>query len=283
MASTRRGTRREEPEGDDEGGQGSEEITDGMRAAIVQIVNGAVGTHIQRRLPSMLESALTKPLADIRAMLEQGGGQRREEPADDDEERPRQRRARGQARDEQPDERPARGSARDREPDPEVVKMRKQLDKLTQEREQERTQARNTTRDAALRELLTASGVDKNRMRGAIAVLRESTKFDDKTNEWTFVRRGDAGDEELDLDTGVKDWAGTDEGKSYLAPAQAGAGGLRAPQLRSGAGTRPGATPARAGAPVADAKAAKAQQRAAAVQSLVGAIGELGGSNVTVG
>lgn len=282
MASTqRRGTRREENDEGGEGGEGSDEITDGMRAAIVQIVNGAVGTHIQRRLPSMLESALTKPLADIRAMLEQGAGQRREEQPDDpDDERPRQRRARGQAREEQPDERPARGTPA---PDPEVAKMRKQLDKLTQEREQERTQARNTTRDASLRELLTAAGVDKNRLRGAVAVLRESTKFDDKTNEWTFVRRGEGGDEELDLDTGVKDWAGTDEGKSYLAPAQAGAGGMRPPQLRSGAGTRPGATPARAGAPVADAKAAKAQQRAAAVQSLVGAIGELGGSNVTVG
>lgn len=281
MASTqRRGTRREETEDEEEGGSRSEEISDGLRAEIVRLVNGAVGTHIQRRLPSLLDSALAKPLGEIRAMLEQGG-QRREEQPDDEEERPRPRRARGAAREEQPDERPARGTAR--ETDPEVVKMRKQLDKLTQEREQERQQTRNTARDASLRELLTAAGVDKNRMRGAIAVLRESTKYDDKANEWTFVRRGEGGDEELDLDTGVKDWASTDEGKSYLAPAQAGAGGARGPQLRSGAGTRPGATPARAGAPVADAKAAKAQARAAAVQSLVGAIGELGGGNIPVG
>lgn len=279
MASTRRGTRREETEDDDGGGQGGDEISDTMRAAIVQIVNGAVGTHIQRRLPSMLDAALAKPLGDIRALLEQGGQRREEQGEDDQEERPRQRRARGQAREDQQEERPARAAT----VDPELVKLRKQMDKMTQEREQERTQARNTTRDASLRELLTAAGVDKNRLRGAVAVLRESTKFDDKTNEWTFVRKGDAGDEELDLDTGVKDWAGTDEGKSYLAPVQAGAGGPRAPQLRSGAGTRPGATPARGAAPVADAKAAKAQQRAAAVQSLVGAIGELGGSNVTVG
>lgn len=292
-SSTRRGDRRRDEDPNDPPDDG---FNDDQREEITRLVNAAVGSHMQRRMPAMLDQALRGPLGEIRTLIEGSGGgrgrQRDPEPDDadpDDPQTERQPARRGRARDAAParerddrdrDERPARGA------DPEVVAMKKQLAKLEAERKAERESARSATRDASLRELLTSAGVDKNRIRGAIAVLRESTKFDDKTSEWAFIRKSDGIDEELDLDTGVREWAATDEGKSYLAPPTAGGpgGGPRAPQLRSGSGTRPGGSPARGGAaPVADPKQAKVQAKQQAMQTLTSAIGELAGGNVPLG
>ena len=123
-------------------------------------------------------------------------------------------------------------------------------------------------------------------MRGAIAVLRDSTKYDEKNNEWFYARKVDGIEEELDLVAGAETWAGTDEGKAYLAP-PSGINGGRPAAARGGSGTRPGAvnTPQLRGsmAPVADPKQARAQTKAAAIQTLTNAINSLQDPSTVVG
>ena len=122
-----------------------------------------------------------------------------------------------------------------------------------------------------------------DRMRGAIAVLRESTRYDEKTGEWSYRTKRDGVDEDLDLEGGVADFIESDEGKSYLAPAQ------QQQQPRGGSGHRPvggnGGQPRvqNGGRPTADPKAAKAQAKQAAMGDLSKAIDSLAGGNVNLG
>lgn len=308
MAPQRRGAggnrrTQDDDQEDDDGG-----LTDAMRDEIGQIVNAAVSGHVQRRLPGIVQQAIAGPIGELRTLLEGRSGRSAgadDEPDDDEEpEVPARRGARGAGVERG---RPAaRGAGREREranadrgqereQDPpdnrKMSKLEAQVAKLTQEREQERQAARQATRDGALRELLGTAGVDKNRLRGAAAVLRDSTKYDDKTNEWYFVRKVDGVDEEVDLETGVRDWSATDEGKSYLAPPSGGGGGFgggqRQQTIRSGSGTRTGggngAPRSGTNNPATDAKTAKAQNKAQAMQNLTGAINELAGGTMPLG
>lgn len=306
MAPQRRnpgGTRRSQD--DDEGGD-EPGLTDSMRDEIGQIVNAAVSGHVQRKLPAIVQSAIATPLAELRTLLEGAGGGRGraaagdEDDADDDEpEVPPRRSARGADRG-----RVAARGRRDRErvdrEEPaadrrggegdSLAKMQAKVDRMERERAEERQASRAALRDGSLRDLLGAAGVDKNRIRGAAAVMRESTRYDEKLGEWSFVRKVDGVDEEIDLETGVREWAATDEGKSYLAPpAAAGAfGGGRQQQLRTGSGTRTtggsgGAPRAGSNSPSVDAKTAKAQSRQAAAQQLQAAVESLAGGAVPLG
>lgn len=262
-----------------EGGEGGEEpFTEAQIAAISTLVNGAVGDHLKRKLPGIVESSIKKPLQDIRALLEgkQGGeGEGGEGEEQEETEEPEQRRPAGK----QPQRRAA-------QPDPALASLQKKLAKVEaereaekREREAERQAGRNKERDGTLRELLGQAGVDPNRLRGAVAVLREQTKYDDKTSEWLVA----AGDDELDLATGVAAFVATDEGKAYLAP-QTGArpAGGAAP-ARSGAGTRPNGGTARPTRPVASAADAKAAGKQQAAQELAAAVGSLLGNTVPLG
>ncbi|HSR79086.1 MAG TPA: hypothetical protein VLN57_21110 [Xanthobacteraceae bacterium] len=269
---------------DDDGGEGDGDgpFTAEQLEALGTIVNGAVGDHLKRKLPAIVEGSIKKPLQEIRELLagKQGAGEgdetgeETEETEDPPEPRQRAGKANGQRR-------------QAAQPDPAIAQMAKKLAKVEAERaaekaerDQERAAARNEKRDGSLRELLGAAGVDPNRLRGAVAVLRESTKYDDKNNEWLIA----AGDEEFDLAAGVNQFVATDEGKAYLAPQQGRQQGNGQPAVRSGAGTRTGGTVQRgAGRPVtsaADAKSANRQQAAAALQA---AVGDLLGGNVPLG
>lgn len=267
----------------DEGGEGEGEeqpFTEAQQQAIAAMVNGAVGDHLKRKLPGIVETSIKKPLQEIRALLEgkQGGegeGGEGEEQEETEEEQPRRPSGKGQ-----PQRRAASG------PDPALTQLQKKLAKVEaereaekREREAERQANRNKERDGTLRELLQGAGVDPNRLRGAVAVLREQTKYDDKNNEWLVAQ----GDDELDLATGVAAFVATDEGKAYLAPQQGvrPAGGQ--PQVRSGAGTRPNGGTARPTRPVASAADAKAAGKQQAAQELAAAVGSLLGNTVPLG
>lgn len=292
MARPRSGQRQQQTDDDDDTAAG---LSDDQRSEIIDLVNAAVGSHIKRKLPQIVSGALEKPLGEIRALIENGAGRQARRDDDDQEpdpDEPEEPTARRTTRDRGAI--PTRQAARDRREDPptsrrggdpEVAKLQAKMARMEQEREAERTAARNSERDGMLREMLGAVGVDKNRIRGAVAVLRDSMRYDDKSREWAFVAKRDGLDEDLDPDVGIKEWAATDEGKSYLAPpgagsASAGAAGV---QRRSGAGTRVTGGARGSTAPVADAKTAKTQQVAQAQQTLATAIDALSGGIVPLG
>jgi len=289
MANARNRATREDPPEDD----------DDLDERIATAVNAAVGDHFRRKIPKMLTDALNKPLGELRDLIERSAqpgatGSPDDEPDDEPDDPPARRgRTRQAARErEQPDQRDRGAGERDqpgrgRRNDPEVVKLRQKVDTMEAERAREREQARNRDRDGMLREHLTKLNVEPNRMRGAIAVLRESTRFDDKTGTWSYV----AGDEELDLDAGVAEWAGTDEGKAYLAPPQrsgAGTGAGVSPQIRQpvrsgGSGARPGAGRATGATSPTGANQQRGAAKSEAVQNLAGAVDALLGGAVQIG
>ncbi|HUS27599.1 MAG TPA: hypothetical protein VMZ53_03800 [Kofleriaceae bacterium] len=257
---------------DDDAGSGGG-LTDEARTEINTLVHAAINAQFSRKLPAAISSAMETVIAPLREQLANSNRGRAAE-GDDDE------------GDDDQDQQPAarkKGKQPAARKDPEVENMRKQLAKLTEEREQERTQARNRERDTMLREQLEAAGVDKNRVRGAIAVLRDSMKYDDKAGEWIYSSKRDGYEEPLDVSTGVSEWAATDEGKSYLAPPS------NAGQPRGGSGMRPGAPNGGAprvqngGRPAQDPKAAKAQAKVDAVKSLSTAIDSLAGGVIPLG
>jgi hypothetical protein len=258
-----------DPDDDDES---TGELSDAARTEITNLVNAAVSGQLQRKLPKAIGDAIAGPMGDLRTLIESNatGARRRtdEDPEDDDEDPP------------EPKRKGKRAAAA--QPDPEKENMRKRLDTLEAERRTEREQTRNRDRDGQLREHLTKLGVDPNRIRGAIAVLRETTKHDEKTGEWSYVAKRDGFDEEIDLAAGVGEWSKTDEGKSYIAPAQG-------QQPRGGSGMRPGGTPVigasggRAGAGNGDPKAAKQAAKQEAMKSLTGAIDSLAGGAIPLG
>lgn len=258
---------------DDDGGDGGGELTDAQRTEITNLVNAAVSGQLSRKLPNAITAALEAGLKPIQDSIAQLGGRRDDDDGggnDDDDDQGQQQRGKNKGK------QPARGK------DPEVEAMRKQLADMKRERDQEREQTRNGKRDQLLREQLEAAGVDKNRIRGAIAVLRESMKYDDKAGEWVYRIKRDGIDEDLDVETGVSEWAATDEGKSYLAPPQ------QQQQLRGGSGQRPAGDGGRprvqnGGRPTQDPKAAKAQAKQDAMANLSKAIDSLGGGNIPLG
>lgn len=249
------------------------ELSDAARSEITNLVNAAVSGQLQRKLPKAISDAVATPIGELRTLIESNlkGSRRRavddEEPEEEIEEPPPKR---------------GKGARRVKDEDPEKETMRKRLDAIEAERKLEREQNRARDRDGVLRESLTKLGVDANRMRGAVAVLRETTKYDEKTGEWSYVAKREGYDEEIDLSAGAAEWAKTDEGKSYLAPAQTGA--------RGGSGTRVGAAPvigsggggaaSRAGS---DPKAAKLANKQEAMKQLTEGVNALAGGAITVG
>lgn len=263
----------DDPDDDDDAGG----LTDGMRTEITNLVNAAVSGQLSRKLPNAITGALEAGLKPLQDQIASLGGSRRgsddDDPNDDDDDQQQQRGKKGK-QGQQP-----------RSKDPEVVAMQKRMAQIEAERKQERETARNRERDTLLREQLEAAGVDKNRIRGAVAVLRDSMKYDDKAGEWTYSAKREGFEDVLDVSAGVGEWAATDEGKSYLAPPSNGQG----QQQRSGSGVRPtnpgGGAPRlqNGGRPAVDPKAAKQQAKAAAIEDLSKAIGSLGGGTIPLG
>lgn len=293
MAQARRGQRQQPPPADDDDDDDDAPIT---RAEVGQMINGAITGAFKRKLGPAIEAAVAGPIGELRSLIESDRAGRGDDP-DDEPAEPARRGARGQRREAEPDQEPARRRAR-RE-DSESVALKQRLDKLEGERKTEREQAAARERDDKLRDIAKDLGVDPNRMRGAVAVLRESTRQDSKTGEWFFVTKGDAGEEEHDLEVGARAWGATDEGKAYLAPpapaqgAGRGGTGTRQATVQSPAAGAPARGPRRViGAPAGSpAPAGAAQgadpartQRVAAAQAQLGdALDSLAGGSLRIG
>lgn len=298
-------------------------LTDRQRQEITDMIGSTVSGLVKRKLPGIVKDAITPAMAELRDMIggKRGGGGREDDEGDEEDDDPdpderqdrrrqpqretaRSGRDRGDREDRGRDrgaQRPVgrRGREADREDEPEadrgrrggnesteLARVRAKLNRLETDAVRERETARNTVRDSSLRELLQAGGVDKNRVRGAVALLRDLTKFDDKANAWVFV--GD--EEDLDFDAGVKAWLETDEGKAFRGPPGVGGGGAGAgtgaPQLRrSGAGTRAPGGAGRGGSsnPAADARGAKQARLQAAQNVLSEAVDQLVTNAVPIG
>lgn len=289
MAPQRRGQRPQDPPDDDDDDD-EPAFTPKQEKAISDMIGGAVG-GLKRKLPKLVSEAVATPIGELRSLIESNMADP-DEP--DDEPAPRQR-GRGQRREQDPEPAPRRG----RSGDPQLAAVTKRLDAFEADQKAAREQASARDRDDKLRALAKDAGVDTNRMRGAVAVLREMAKKDDTTGEWYLVlKNNDGTDNELDLDAGVPAWAGTDEGKAYLAPpapANAGRGGTGTRQAMvqtPAAGTLP-ARPARravigspapaggsAGAAAGQQDPAKAQRLAEAHAKLADGLAGLGGGSV---
>lgn len=284
------GNRQRQQDDDDDDQGGGELFSDDQRTELGNLINAAVSGQLSRKLPSAIKSAVDEGMAPIRELLERNGGKRRDEGGDegggddDDQDPPQRGRGRGKRRENDDDDRQEqrRGGK-----NPEVSKLESKIAKMEQERAAERAQLRNRERDAMLREELTAAGVDPNRMRGAIAVLRDQLIYDEKAGEWIHRTKVDGVDEDRDVSIGVKEWANTDEGKSYLAAQQPG----QRQQARQGTGTRIAAGQQRAagggvinrGQQQTDAKTQRANDKVEAMNNLGNAVNELLGGTIPVG
>jgi hypothetical protein len=226
------------------------DISPKQRELIISTVNAAVSTHLGRKLTGAIAEAIGPALEPITAQLAElgkaKGGQQQGAP--------------GGA---------GAGAGAGGATDPAVAAMQSELTKLQTQlkaRDDEAAKAKIATaaaqRDGKLTELLTAGGVDKLRLRGAAAVVRDSLVQDPKDGSWKYRAQRDGYHEDLEVGAGIKEFLDTDEGKAYL-PATAGANGGSGARPRGGqgAGARQVSTK--------DPKAAKAERQGKALDTLM--------------
>lgn len=250
------------PDDDDDGdGGGAEAFSPSQLEIINNTVTAAVTAHVKRGLKPMQDQLAVLPT--IQETLEKlaGGGKQNEGGGDEGKAKQQQQQA--------------------AQPDPEKVAMKKRLDAIEAEREQERASAREARRDTALTEIATKAGVEKNRIRGVVALMRGEAKYDKESGNYFMTVNRHGVDEQVSLEEGAASFFKSDEGKSYLAPTSA------APRGGSGQGrgttTTAGVTQ-RSNAPAKGANGAKEEKKQAAAEAFVGAVGELfGGGNINVG
>lgn len=263
---------------DDDGGGGdgggNNGFTDAQRDELRRMINATTSAQLGRKLDTAIKTAVDGALGPISEQLTKlaGGGEGGE--------------GGGKGKSKEPPAGGGTGGGKD----PEVEAMRKRLAALEDERKTERAQADARERDASLREHLTKIGVDPNRMRGAVAVIRENVKKDPETGEWSYKAQRDGYVDDLDLAKGVAEWGNTDEGKSYRAAQGKGAGGNGAQrQATTGQinviGQRQGTGGGNAGKAAKEQAAEQKQERKVeAVDKLGAAVNALiGGANIDVG
>lgn len=231
------------------------------RAEMTEMVNAAVSGQLGRKLKPLqqqLEGIPTMITEGITAGLTAMGGQQAQQrpPAG------QQAQAGGQ------------GGATT---DPAVAELRQQLEQVSAKLKQQTDAAsaadrrvREQERDAGITAALGSLGVDKNRMRGAAAVVRESlVEIKDPAApggvRYAMKAKRNGFEEEVEIAEGVAEWGRTEEGRSYLAPTQAARGGAGT-RAAAGAGAGQGAGNGR-GTPQ-DPKEAKAQRQQAALDDL---------------
>jgi len=251
------------PSDDNEDEGGEAEFTEAQLARLGSMVNSAVSKQLGRQLDKAVESAITPQLTKIEELLKARPKAEEHEDDEDEDETPPPKAKNGHAKNGKQAARPA-----DRE-SPALIAMQRKLDALEAERKTEKAQAAALTRDTALRDHLGKLGVKTELMRGAVAILRENTRQDDKTGEWSYIAQRDGYTEELDLGAGAKDWIATDEGKAHVAPpTQPARGGTGLPRVIGNAS--PGRT-----TPSNDAKSVRAAKVAEAHALLASAAAEL--------
>jgi hypothetical protein len=262
---------------DDEETETQFSITDEVRAELGNMINGVVKDHVKRMLGPAIKSAMDPAMTEIKTLLAQrnapAGNEEEENEEEEIEEPIKPKGAKGKQKVAPPKE------------DPRIAVMQRKMEAMEQATKLEREQAQAQGRDNVLKEHLIKGGVKPELVRPALLALRETTRRDEKTGEWTYVAKRDGGqgaggyDEELDLAAGAKDWLGTEEGKAMLAPP------TTPPRVGSGLPRINGATqPLTLGRtqPSADPKAQRAQAIQQAESSLTAGISELLGGAVTL-
>jgi hypothetical protein len=113
----------------------------------------------------------------------------------------------------------------------ELARLKRSLEREKAEREKERgereAQAAKISRDeerAKLADALGVAGIDPKKSRAAIALLHTEDKRVKRDETGRIVFLNEDGDE-LDLASGIKAWAASDEGKAFLPPRGAGGSG----------------------------------------------------------
>ncbi len=210
-----------------------------ITGSLTDVVNAAVTAQLGRKLGPALSAALPaalKPLQDQLALLVPG---QQQQPGTGGTPAGGQQPGAG-------GQQPGTGGAPagGGQVSPEMAAMQRELAELKARDKQRDTEIKAATqreregkRDTTLAEQLGKVGVDKNRVRGATAVLRDQMVWKDDADGgkggWVYRAKRDGYDEDLDVAKGVGEWANTDEGKSYIAAQPNRPGG-------AGSGARPG-------------------------------------------
>lgn len=252
------------PDDDDDDDGDGDGLTEGQTKQVLKLLNGALSGQLARKLGPAVKAELAPVLEQLQKLTPAGGRNNDDQDDDDD--------------DDDADPVPPKNKGKGAKPDPVVTKMSKQLtalqqqvkerdDKLAKEAESRKAQKVEST----LTKLLTDLGVDKNRVRGALAIHKGGAVYDEDGDKVTFKVKRDGYEEDVDAADHLKAWAGEDEGKSYLAPTgSTGGAGARPPRGNGGPQRRP----------AANTPEAKAEKLASAKNDLLQAVGQLtaGGS-----
>lgn len=125
--------------------------------------------------------------------------------------------------------------------DPEVTALKRQLtelkNKLTaqdNEREAERAALRDSRMRAALSDKLVAHGIDAKRVKHAVGFLVDAEKIVSVDASGGLVFKASDGDV-IDIESGLREWIGSDDGKLYLPPRGIAGSGSEAKQNHNAA------------------------------------------------
>ena len=107
----------------------------------------------------------------------------------------------------------------------ELLKLKQQFDALKQERDTEVSKRKDSELRNSVKESLLKAGVSTPMIKAAMALLVDSDKVVGYNDEDQIVFKTESGD--LDLVSGLKTWAKSEEGKAFVAPKGAQGSGER--------------------------------------------------------
>lgn len=260
------------PDDDDDEGDDAD-----IDEKVNKAVNKALAGQLSRKLGPAIEAALKPVLARLTEKPKPDDDDDQDDDSGDDDDD-----GDGDGDPPMPTKKPKPGKAP--APDPQVRKLNRKLVEMDRQLKEEKEQRqkvesarKNALVDTELTRSLTELGVDKNRLRGALAVHRGSASVVDDEESGQprviFKVKRDGLEDELAPAEALKEWADTDEGKSYLAPTGS----------TGGAGTRPPKPAGPGKKPVAGTPEAKAQRVAEAKTNLLANVSSLvGGGSVAI-
>lgn len=125
--------------------------------------------------------------------------------------------------------------------DPEVTALKRQLTEMKNklaaqdtERENERAALRDSRMRASLGDKLVALGIDAKRVRHAVGFLVDAEKLVSVDSSGGLVFKASDGDV-IDIESGLREWIGSDDGKLYLPPRGVAGSGSEAKQNHNAA------------------------------------------------
>jgi hypothetical protein len=203
-----------------QGGNGPEPLNEEKVASIAaQVVNQAF-TNRSKKLREEITADFTrgfegvnKTLAELTAALPQPKGVKKKE---------------GEAELDHADSPVLKGLQR------QLEELRNEATQLKAERDAERTQSKNMTLRQKLGDELARAGInDPQRVRYAMALLVSEEQRVRWSEDGESIVFRDATGEDIDLATGIKTWAKSEDGKHFLPPTGARGSGDRQGQGRT--------------------------------------------------